>query len=159
MAWPKNNSWIFRGCWKPFIHENLKCSNFVRQSKSWKQTIGSMVQTHNVTLVVFLTMYFNQAIILNTVYITSTLPFGHTSDVEIVQVNVLKVWQVWQFNTSTSLLARLNWLGNYKFTSPTPWSGGRLFKPVISHLFHWAFLWSRRATVCAHDQHISTCLS
>ena len=79
---------------KPFIHENLKCSNLLRQSKSPIQT-GTAV-----TLVVFLHLagdyvfiHVNQAVILyiNTVYIISTLPFGHAGDVEIVQVNLLKV--------------------------------------------------------------------
>ena len=38
-------------------------------------------------------IHFDQAIILeiNTVYIISTLPFGHAGNVEIVQVNLLKV--------------------------------------------------------------------
>ena len=76
---------------KPFIHENLKCSNLLRQSKSPIQT-GTAV-----TLVVFLHLavdyvfiHVNQAVILyiNTI---SALPFGHAGDVEIVQVNLLKV--------------------------------------------------------------------
>ena len=43
---PKITAGSFTGCQKPFIHKNLKCSNLLNQSESWKQP-GSAVQNHN----------------------------------------------------------------------------------------------------------------
>ena len=68
---PKITAGSFRGCQKPFIHRNLKCSKFLSQSESWKQVIGSVVQNCNrnsVTLVAFLHLavdyVFKHAVIL-----------------------------------------------------------------------------------------------